>query len=116
MWVNEADVARAAAFLGMDAEEFERRYVYRTPKKMRLRTPKKQHCYFLEGEGCRIHPAKPLQCRTFPFWPELIDSSREWWRAGRMCPGIGKGPLVQIEKAREIAREIREGLAVLYED
>jgi uncharacterized protein len=116
VYLNDADVARAAGFLGMSEAEFERRYVYRTRKKMRLRVPKHANCHFLEGGGCRIHPAKPLQCRAFPFWPELVGSAREWRRASRGCPGIGKGPLVEIEQARGIAREMREGLPELYEE
>jgi Fe-S-cluster containining protein len=114
VYLNDADVTRAAAFVGMSAAEFERRYVYRTRRKMRLRVAKHAHCHFLEGGGCGIHPAKPLQCRTFPFWPELVGSAREWKRTSRRCPGIGKGPLVQIELARGIAEEMREGLPELY--
>lgn len=114
VYVNEADVARAAAFLGMTAAEFERRYVYRTRHKMRLRVPKDANCYFLEGGGCRIHPAKPLQCRAFPFWPELVDSAREWLLTARYCPGIGKGPLVQIAEAQAVAAEMRAGFPETY--
>jgi uncharacterized protein len=114
VYLNDADVARAAAFVGMSAADFERRYVYRTSKKMRLRVAKRVRCYFLKDGGCGIHPAKPLQCRTFPFWPELVGSAREWQRAAHRCPGIGKGPLVQIEQAREIAAEMKAGLPELY--
>jgi len=115
VYLTEADVVRAAEFLGMAAGEFERRYVYRTRKKMRLRVPRHSQCHFLEAGGCSIHPAKPLQCKAFPFWPELVGNAREWRKTARYCPGIGKGPLVQIEAAREIAREMREGLPGLYE-
>ena len=108
-YLNDADVARASAFLGLTAAEFERRYVYRTKRKMRLRVPREAQCSFLEGGGCSIHPAKPLQCRTYPFWPELVDSAREWKRAARVCPGIGKGHLIEITAARAIAEEMREG-------
>lgn len=115
VYLNEADIVRAAAFVGMSEGEFERRYVYRTRKKMRLRVAKHAHCYFLEEGGCGIHPAKPLQCRTFPFWPEWVESAREWKRARGRCPGIGKGPLIQLEVARASAREMLEGLPELYQ-
>ena len=115
VYLNESDVAKAAQFLGILPGEFERRYVYRTRQKMRLRVPKDAQCHFLEGAGCGIHPAKPLQCRIYPFWPELVSSAREWKRAARICPGIGKGPLIQIEVAREAASQMREGLRYLYE-
>jgi len=114
VYLTEADLARAAGFLGMTAKAFERKYVYRTRNLMRLRVPREAHCYFLEGRGCSIHPAKPTQCRIFPFWPELVDSRREWLKTARYCPGIGQGPLIQIAEANAQAQEMREGYPGLY--
>jgi Fe-S-cluster containining protein len=112
--LSEEDVVRAAAFLGMTAADFERRYVYRTRRRIRLRTPRDSHCHFLRGDGCSIHPAKPTQCRIFPFWPELVESRREWNKTARYCPGMGQGPLIQIEFAQAQAREMREAYPELY--
>jgi Fe-S-cluster containining protein len=114
VYLAEADVVRAAGFLGMPVPEFERKYVYRTRNRMRLRVPRDASCHFLREGGCSIHPAKPTQCRIFPFWPELVASRREWARTARYCPGMGKGPLIQIEAAREQAREMREAIPALY--
>ena len=71
----------------------------------------KSSARFSKAHGCSIHPAKPTQCRTFPFWPELVESKSEWNRTGRYCPGIGKGPLIQIGTAMEIAEEQRIALS-----
>lgn len=114
VYLTEEDLVRAAEFLGMTPQAFERRYVYRTRRLLRLRTPRDSRCHFLESGGCSIHPAKPTQCRTFPFWPELVESKREWNRAGAYCPGIGKGPLIQIETARKEAAEMRKSYPALY--
>src|SRR5436305_11561038 len=97
VYLTQSDLVRAAEFLGMTADAFERKYVYRTRNKMRLRVPAASTCYFLVNEGFTIHPAKPTQCRNFPFWPELVESNREWAKTARYCPGMGKGPLIQIE-------------------
>jgi Fe-S-cluster containining protein len=114
VYVTDEDIARAAAFLGMTAREFERRYVFRTRRRARLRVPRDANCHFLVDGGCSIHPAKPAQCRIFPFWPELVGNRREWKKTARYCPGIGKGPLIQIEAARAQAREMREAHPALY--
>jgi uncharacterized protein len=114
VYLTEQDLMRAAAFLGMTPEAFEKQYVYRTRRLLRLRTPRDSRCHFLRGNGCSIHPAKPTQCRIFPFWPELVDSRREWRKTAVYCPGIGKGPLVQIETARQQAAEMRESYPGLY--
>jgi hypothetical protein len=37
----------------------------------------------------------------------LVESKREWKKTAAYCPGIGKGALVQIETARELAAELK---------
>ena len=114
VYLTESDLIRAAEFTGLPAGEFESRYVYRTRNKLRFRVPRRGHCPFLEGSGCAIHPAKPTQCRIFPFWPELVESSREWNKAARYCPGMADGPLVNIAEARKEAEEMRSQYPALY--
>ena len=114
VYLSEGDVARAAKFVGLTRKAFEAKYIYRTAHQRRFRKPPDKQCPFLEGSGCSIHPAKPTQCRTFPFWPELIESQAAWKRTARFCPGIGKGPLIQIAKAREIAEEERRAYPEQY--
>lgn len=106
---------RAARFLGITAALFEKRYVYRTKNLRRLRTPRAAQCTFLRREGCSIHPAKPTQCRIFPFWPELTEKARDWHRTADWCPGIGKGELVQIESVQKLAQEMRTAYPSMYE-
>ena len=98
----------------MSVEAFEKRYVYRTSRRARLRTPRHAQCHFLKDGGCAVHAAKPVQCRTFPFWPELVDDEVEWHKTGAFCPGIGQGELVQIEYARAEAQAMREAHPLLY--
>jgi uncharacterized protein len=114
VYLTEDDIGRAARFLCMTAGEFEKRYVYRTRNLRRLRIPRGSLCRFLRADGCSIHPAKPTQCRIFPFWPELTENRREWRRTAAWCPGIGKGELVQIRTAQALAGEMRAGYPSLY--
>jgi Fe-S-cluster containining protein len=114
VYLTEDDLKRAARFTGMSAKAFEARYVYRTRHQMRFRKPGDKQCPFLEDHGCSIHPAKPTQCRTFPFWPELVEQRSEWKRTARYCPGIGKGELIQIGSAMENAEEQRQAYPEMY--
>lgn len=106
VYLTEEDLTKAAAFLGMTAQAFEERYVYRTRHQRRLRKPRGSQCTFLTAEGCSIHSVKPTQCRLFPFWPHLLKSRREWNDTAKWCPGIGQGELIQIGTALEIASEM----------
>ncbi|MCZ2150495.1 MAG: YkgJ family cysteine cluster protein [Bryobacterales bacterium] len=103
VYLTEQDLRNAAAFLGLTRGAFEKRYVYRTRRRLRLRKPPNAQCHFLSAGGCAIHPVKPAQCRLFPFWPELVERRKEWNRTGKYCPGIGEGPLIQIGTALETA-------------
>ena len=114
VWLTEEDLVRTAEFLGMTPRAFERKYIYRTSKRIRLRVPREANCHFLRDGGCSIHEVKPTQCRIFPFWPELVESRREWKRTAKYCPGLDQGPLVQIETAKGLAREMREAYPALY--
>jgi Fe-S-cluster containining protein len=114
VYLTEGDIERAARYLGMAPVVFERKFVYRTAQRRRLRVPRETQCCFLREGRCRIHPAKPTQCRVFPFWPELVESKAEWKKTARYCPGMGQGPLVQIEVARGLAQEMRAGYPEQY--
>lgn len=114
VYVTENDILRAAAYLGVTPAAFEARYVYRSKHMLRLRKPRNEQCHFLRESGCSIHPAKPTQCRTYPFWPELVESRENWDAAAGTCPGIGKGGLVQIGTALEISDEMRRAYPSHY--
>ena len=114
VYLTESDLKRAAKFVGMTPRAFEKKYVYRTLFEMRFRKPRDKQCPFLLEHGCSIHPAKPTQCKTFPFWPELIEKPAEWRRTARYCPGIGKGPLIQIGTALEMAEKQRKAYPDMY--
>jgi Fe-S-cluster containining protein len=107
VYLTEDDLLRAAKFTNMTPRAFEKKYVYRTRHQLRFRKPREKQCPFLLAHSCSLHPAKPTQCRTFPFWPELVENRAEWTRTGEYCPGIGKGPLIQIGTAMEMAEEHR---------
>lgn len=108
VYLNEDDITRISAHLGLERDTFEKRYLCRSPEGMRLTFPRPDSCHFLVSSGCKIHEVKPLQCRTFPYWPENVRNRASWKALRRYCPGIGVGPLVQIEVVRQEAQCYRE--------
>jgi uncharacterized protein len=114
VYLTEDDLTRAAAYLKLSPAEFEAKYVIRYRHLLRLRQPKDSQCHFLTEDGCSIHEVKPTQCRLYPFWPELVEDRRAWNAERRRCPGIGKGELVQIGTACEIAGEMKQAYPTLY--
>lgn len=36
-------------------------------------------CVFLDQGGqCSIYAARPVQCKTYPFWPSMLTDSQAW--------------------------------------
>jgi Fe-S-cluster containining protein len=113
VYLSAEDVPRLAAFLGIAEDELERRHLYSTKNTRRLRMRGGQ-CPFLTAEGCSVHPAKPTQCRLFPFWPELIEDNKELKATAEWCPGLGKGDLVPVETLKASAQEMRSAYPFAY--
>jgi hypothetical protein len=87
--VGAQDVARIATHLGLSESAVRARYLAADGE--RLRDAPGGRCVFLvEGRetACGIYPARPAQCRSWPFWPELLRSPEALREAMRLCPGI----------------------------
>lgn len=63
-------------------------------------------CPLLVDGLCTVHPARPRQCRTYPFWPDNTRTPSAWDRESKQCPGIGLGePWPRSEVTRRVALE-----------
>ena len=114
VYVTREDIARLAEHLEITCAEFTRRYLCGTAPLLRFRKPRDKQCPFLLADGCSVHAIKPFQCSSFPFWPELLESAAERREAAKYCQGMNKGPLVNIEHAREVAAKIQQAFPKLY--
>lgn len=54
-------------------------------------------CPFLIKGKCAVYDVRPIQCCTFPFWPENMNMEK-WLEVGKDCPGIGVGPELMSEQ------------------
>ncbi len=88
---------RMAAHLGIDVDEFLRRYARKRGGRWSLKeieTEGGYDCVFLARDAetgsarCSIYPVRPEQCRTWPFWPENLKSPEAWESAAEGCPGM----------------------------
>ena len=62
-----------------------------------LREKFNKDCIFWDS-CCLVYMARPLQCRTFPFWSSIIASNQAWDIAASGCPGMNSGE-IHTEKA-----------------
>ena len=108
VWVSEGRIREIAEFLDMSVERFSRRYVRRVDNRLSLVEKEHADCVFWERDkGCTIYPVRPVQCRTFPFWPEHLESSDAWRDLAAEVPGIGRGRRHGEGEIRRRKRESR---------
>ncbi|MBX3385706.1 MAG: YkgJ family cysteine cluster protein [Phycisphaeraceae bacterium] len=95
--------------LNLSADDFKKRYTHRMSKGRSLNEKKTPHgldCVFLDRDTipgkaiCGVYEDRPLQCRTWPFWPSVVKSRKAWESAKRVCPGMDHGKLFPVEHIR----------------
>jgi Fe-S-cluster containining protein len=92
VYLENNDARRLARHLGLKLAEFKERYTEAEDEYLILRMDRPA-CPFLEGRRCTVYPARPTQCRTFPFWENSLTSRSAWKRLRGFCPGIDQGEL-----------------------
>jgi uncharacterized protein len=92
VYMTDEELARIAKHLDLSVMRFKKKYDVR-----RENDEGEWYIDALDGKGCpllseerrcMVHPVKPTQCATFPFWPEMLDDAGEWEAAKSFCPGL----------------------------
>jgi Fe-S-cluster containining protein len=114
VWVNDDDIARLAAHFGVSSQQFETEHVRTVGARRSLYERFNGDCEFFDPatRGCGVYTARPTQCRTFPWWPHLIESREAWEGVCRSCEGARvTEPIVPIEEIRARVAETRLAMA-----
>lgn len=98
VWVTDAEVEALAAAKGMTVESFRERFLREVGDRSTINERPNGDCEMLNGKTCSAYEQRPDQCRTFPFWPEYVDSRDAWMEAARKCPGMNHGKLYACEE------------------
>lgn len=108
VWVTKKEIGRIAEFLGRPDGTLDREHLRRVGLRTSLTEKPGGDCVFLVRKGgkteCSIHPVRPLQCRTWPYWTQNLRTVDDWNHAHQTCPGMNRGrhyTYVQIETIRK---------------
>jgi len=110
VWFDGDEAKAMADHLNISPNTLRRRYAHKIDGQWSLNEQKTEHgydCVFLkrtdEGKAlCSIYTVRPTQCRTWPFWPENLQTPSSWRRAAQRCPGIDHGTLYPVDQIRII--------------
>ena len=108
VWATKDEIARIAKHLGKEDGRLDPAHLRRVGFRYSLTEKPDGDCIFLtrgtDGKtGCGIYAVRPRQCRTWPFWSDILRSPAAWQRAGEKCPGMNNGKqhnFVAIEEIR----------------
>ena len=116
VFLSENDLSRLATELHMDYTGFIETWCHWVPfdrgrERLSLREKANYDCIFWK-DGCTVYHARPVQCRSFPFWYSVICSQEAWDAAARGCPGINAGELHSREEIADWLRQLEEELII----
>lgn len=105
VFLSEADISRLSGAFGLSREEFIDRYCTRVnlgiASRISLNEQPNYDCVFFQEGRCSVYPVRPLQCRSYPFWANIVETPQAWQNEASHCPGINIGP----RKSRETVME-----------
>lgn len=107
VWVTNEEIARLAKAVHLPQSLFEERFVrlVRGKKKSLIELPGGDCVLFdPQKRGCRVYDVRPVQCRTWPFWDQNIDTPNSWKKTARFCRGCNN-PDGRLYTAEEIVAE-----------
>ncbi|MBU1076979.1 MAG: YkgJ family cysteine cluster protein [Spirochaetes bacterium] len=97
VYLNGDDIDGASELLHLSRKEFIKKYTVNRYSFTVIRKPEGD-CIFFQNKKCCIYKARPMQCRTWPFW-EINLIKKNWEQNVKpVCRGIGKGKLYSCEQ------------------
>lgn len=103
--INQEQAIRIASYLNLFLSDFLDQYCSYQNDVIEIKDNQQGHCIFLEEDRCSIYEERPLQCKTFPFWPENLKSQYRWKQLRFFCRGIDHGKLYTEERIRQFISE-----------
>jgi Fe-S-cluster containining protein len=99
VWVSSEEIEALAAYRGQSVAEFSARFVRRVGQRHSLVERPGGDCIFWDKKaGCTVYPARPVQCQTWPFWPENVEAPEDWEHVRSVCPGSGHGRVYTVDE------------------
>ncbi|MBX3443316.1 MAG: YkgJ family cysteine cluster protein [Planctomyces sp.] len=105
VWLTDDELQAIADHLGQTIGETRLMHTRLYRGQLSLAEFANGDCTFFDPatRGCRVYPARPTQCRTWPFWRSNLASPDAWERAGATCPGVGQGDFIPLEQIESLA-------------
>lgn len=102
VFLSKLDLEKLANHFSLTPEAFAKKYTRLVDGQLALLDQmRSDHCIFLKDKKCTVYEARPVQCRTFPWWIQNLQTPSDWEEAARHCEGINH-PEAKIVPALDI--------------
>ena len=89
VWLEESDIENLLEHLEISRDELIEKYCREINGRISLiEDDKTFDCVFLKENRCSLYGARPKQCRTYPFWSDVIQDKKTWDQEKHHCEGI----------------------------
>ena len=99
VYLSLADQINISIFFKLSLNQTRNKFFKKEFNKWVIDDKHPSKCRFLKDKGCVIYPARPTQCRLYPFWEELLKNKKKFYK--EKCPGIGKGNKISGETIKK---------------
>lgn len=109
VWISIEEMTAMAASLNISLDLFKRKYTRQRDNRYALvekKTANNEYtCVFLKDKKCQVYKTRPVQCRTYPWWQENLNTEKSWELAAESCEGINEqAPLVPYSQIIQLLR------------
>ncbi len=93
MWVSEEEIAALARRLSMGQDEFRRRFTRQVVGIgiSLIEKPNDDCVLYDRRHGCAAYEDRPRQCRSWPFWRNVVETPESWDYEAKECRGMNQG-------------------------
>lgn len=107
VWVDDQEIAQLANTLEMEIADFTHKFTRRVGRRISLVEYPDGDCVFLDPQkrNCMVYSARPIQCRTWPFWDSNLETPASWQETCEKCPGAGVGKVYSLGEIQSRASQ-----------
>ncbi len=100
VWVDPDEIQAMADKMQMTRDEFSAKFIRKVGKQFSLMEYDNGDCILLDPvkRTCLVYQARPIQCRTWPFWDSNLQNKKAWKATCNVCPGSGTGKLYSFDE------------------
>lgn len=103
VWITAQEAVDLAKAMKLSEADFNARFVRKVGAKLSLKEYPDGDCILLDPQTrhCLAYRARPVQCRTWPFWSSNLHTEVDWEETCEVCPGAGHGKLYTFEQIEQ---------------